>query len=289
MTTDLTPARAGRRCQDPLNTLHATVYFSPDTARELDALGVTGWGAAYFATRAAAMGAVGPGPVTAAFYNFSHDHIARFLPSVWESASPEKVLAARWRAADATLRRLLGEEVLAAAHLTEAATLAARATEGCSRPGRPLYAAHADLPRPDEPHLALWHAATLLREHRGDSHTAALLAVGLDPLEAVVSHTATGRGMSPRWVLSTRGWRREDWDAAAARLRERGLLDPAGALTAQGTAVRAELEALTDRLDSGPYTHLGAAGVERLTALGRELAGRALSAGAFPADLVGAE
>ena len=45
--------------------------------------------------------------------------------------------------------------------------------------GRPLYAGHADLPWPDEPLLELWHAASLLREHRGDGHIAALLHAGL--------------------------------------------------------------------------------------------------------------
>ena len=51
---------------------------------------------------------------------------------------------------------------------------------------------------PEQPHLAFWHATTLLREHRGDGHLAALLELGLDPLEALVTHTATGKGMAPR-------------------------------------------------------------------------------------------
>ena len=120
--------------------------------------------------------------------------------------------------------------------------LALRAAEACTRHARPLYAAHADLPVPEQPHLAYWHAATLLREHRGDGHLAALLAAGLDPVEALVSHTATGKGMSPRWVLATRGWRRTDWDDATERLRGRGLLDAEGELTEAGVALRAELE-----------------------------------------------
>lgn len=148
--------------------------------------------------------------------------------TIWALASPEEVLAARLRAADATLRRLLGEEVVGSPEMAEAAGLALRAAEACTRHARPLYAAHADLPVPDEPHLAYWHAAALLREHRGDGHLAALLAAGLDPVEALVSHTATGKGMSPRWVLGTRGWHREDWDAASGRLRARGLLDEEG-------------------------------------------------------------
>ncbi|MCX4862987.1 hypothetical protein OHU11_07735 [Streptomyces sp. NBC_00257] len=281
------PPRAGRRCHNAINPLHSTVYFSPDLGKELGELGIDDPNAAYFAARSAAMGAVGPGTVTAAFYNFNHDLVARHLPAVWSVAAPQAVLDARLRAADTTLRRLLGEEVIASPELAEAAGLALRAAEGCTRHARPLYAAHADLPVPEEPHLAYWHAGTLLREHRGDGHLAALLTAGLDPLEALVSHTATGKGMSPRWVLTTRGWHRDDWDAARERLRGRGILDAEGELTEAGAALRAELEEATDRMDAAPYEHLGAQGVERLTELARGFLFTAASAGAFPADLIG--
>lgn len=281
------PARAGRRCHNALNPLHSTVYFSPDFAKELAQLGIEDARAAYFAGRGAAMGAVGPGVVTATFYNFNHELIARHLPAVWDTASPGAVLDARLRAVDSTLRRLLGDEVVASPELAEAAQLALRAAEACTRHARPLYAAHADLPVPDEPHLAYWHAATLLREHRGDGHLAALLSAGLDPLEALVSHTATGKGMAPRWILATRGWRRTDWEAAEGRLRERGLLDAEGELTEDGVRLRTELEEHTDRIDLAPYEHLGAEGVERLTELARGFLMTAVVAGAFPEDISG--
>ncbi|MFD6833262.1 SCO6745 family protein [Streptomyces diastaticus] len=281
------PARAGRRCHHAVNPFHSAVYFSSDLREELAAIGVTDADAAYFASRSAALGAVGPGAVTATFYNFRHDLIARHLPAVWETVTPAQVLDARLRAADRTLRRLLGEEALATPEMAEAAELALRATEGCGRPGRPLYAAHADLAVPAEPHLAYWHAATLLREHRGDGHLAALLDAELDPLEALISHTATGFGMAPKWVLATRGWTQEEWDAASTRLVARGVLDQEGTLTEQGSALRAELEERTDRLDAGPYEHLGAEGTLRLTELAKDLLGRLFAAGAFPEGMLG--
>ncbi|MFB6781242.1 hypothetical protein ACFCX0_28420 [Streptomyces sp. NPDC056352] len=281
------PPRAGRRCHNAINPLHSTVYFSPDLGKELAELGIHDSNAAYFAARGAALGAVGPGTVTATFYNFNHELVARHLPAVWSVASPQAVLDARLRAVDTTLRRLLGPEIIDSPELAEAAGLALRATEACTRHARPLYAAHADLPVPEQPHLAYWHAGTLLREHRGDGHLAALVAAGLDPVEALVSHTATGKGMSPRWVLATRGWRRTDWEDAAERLRGRGLLDGDGELTEAGVALRAELEDTTDRMDLAPYEHLGAEGVERLTELARGFLLTAASAGAFPADLIG--
>jgi hypothetical protein len=287
MTTAALDPRAGRRCHNALNSLHATHYFSPDLGKEMGALGMTHPRAVNFAVRAAALGPVGAGTVTATFYNYKHELVARHVPAVWETAAPERILAARARAVDATLRRLLGEDALASAEMAEAARLALRAAEACSRSARPLYSAHADLPVPEEPHLAYWHAATLLREHRGDGHLTALLAAGLEGLEALVTHTATGKGMTPKWVFTTRGWNQEDWDAAGARLRERGLLDGPGELTEQGVALREEIELETDRLDRAPYEHLGAEGVARLTELGRVFAGAALAAGAYPADLLG--
>ncbi|MEU9064386.1 hypothetical protein AB0D13_37495 [Streptomyces sp. NPDC048430] len=281
------PPRAGRRCHNALNPLHSCVYFSPDLGKEFGELGIDDESRVYFAARGAALGAVGAGAVTATFYNFNHELVARHLPAVWSDITPQAALDARLRAADSTLRRVLGEETLASPEMAEAAGLALTAAEACTRHARPLYAAHADLEVPEQPHLAYWHAATLLREHRGDGHLATLLTAGLDPVEALVSHTATGKGMAPRWILATRGWRRTDWDAAVERLRDRGVLDAAGELTEAGTALRADLEEATDRMDSAPYEHLGADGVERLTELGRGFLFAAASAGAFPDDLVG--
>ncbi|KOG56660.1 SalK [Streptomyces virginiae] len=282
------PLLAARRCwHAAINPLHATIYFSPDLAKELAALGVTDPVAVNLASRAAAMGAVGPGTVTATFYNYRHDLRARHLPAVWDTATPEQVLAARLRAADSTLRRLLGPETVESPEMAEAAELAMRATEGCTRHARTLYAAHADLPVPEVPHLRLWHATTLLREHRGDGHLAALLLAALDPVEALVSHTATGRGMTAKWIKAIRGWEQSDLDAATGRLRERGILDADGELTEEGKAVRERLEAETDRLDVAPYEHLGEQGLARLAELGSGFVTKAIGAGAFPRDLFG--
>lgn len=281
MTTAALEPRAGRRCHNGLNSLHATYYFSPDVGRELGALGITRPRAVNFAVRAAALGPVGPGTVTATFYNYKYELVARYVPAVWETATPAQILGARARAVDATLRRLLGEEAVASPEMAEAARLALRAADACSRPARPLYSAYADLPVPEQPHLAYFHAATLLREHRGDGHLAVLMSAGLDGLEAMVTHTATGKGMTPKWVFGTRGWSQEDWDAASGRLRERGLLDGEGELTERGVALRAEIETETDRLDRAPYEHLGTEGVARLTELATEFARAALVAGLF--------
>lgn len=281
------PEQAGRTCHNVINPFHSTHYFAPELSAEMAGIGIEHRSAGYFACRSAAMGAVGPGTISATFYNFNHQLIAEHIPHVWSVATPESVLAARLRAADTALRRLLGDEAIASPEMAEAAKLALRATEGCTRQARPLYAAHADLPVPDAPHLAYWHAATLLREHRGDGHLLALLDAELDGLEALVSHTATGRGMSHKGVMTTRGWSEDDWQAAQERLRTRGLLNAEGELTEAGVELRKDLERRTDRLDRAPYEHLGAEGVARLTELATGFTTAAMNAGAFPSVLFG--
>ncbi|MFJ6181853.1 hypothetical protein [Streptomyces sp. NPDC092295] len=276
-------ASAGRHCHNAVNPLHVAMYFAPEPADELAALGLERGAMVYLAGRAAPLGAVGAGTVTATFYNFRHAHVERYIPAAWAVTTPKAVLAARLRGADTMLRRLLGEEALTSKEMAEAAELALRATEACRREARPLYAANAGLPVPEEPHLALWHAATLLREHRGDGHLAALAVAGLSGIEALVLHNATGTGPTSALFMRTRGWSAEQWAAARDGLRERGLLDEAGDLTASGAALRGEAEALTDRLDAAPYDHLGPAATARLTELAGGFTRTLRAMGAFPA------
>ena len=258
------------------------MYFAPEPEDELAALGLERGSMVYLASRAAPLGAVDAGTVTATFYNFNHEHVQRYIPAAWTVATPQEVLTARLRGADRTLQRLLGKESLTSTDMTEAAELALRATEACRREARPLYAANADLPVPEEPHLALWHAATLLREHRGDGHLAALAIAGLSGIEALVLHNATGTAPTSALFMRTRGWSAQQWDTTRDQLRERGLLDEAGNLTRAGATLRGETEVLTDRLDAAPYDHLGPAATARLTELAGGFSRTLRAAGAFP-------
>lgn len=279
--------RAGRRCHGVINPIHSALYFSADINEHFAAAGVDDPYSAYFAARAAPLGAVGAGTVTATFFSFSHQLVAERLPELWERITPAQALETRLAAVDSTLRRLWGEDGVAAKEVAEAAELALRAAEACGREARPLYAANADLPVPSEPHLALWHAASLLREHRGDGHLAVLLNAGLSGIEAQATHTASGRGLSTKWVLRTRGFSQEEWDLTLARLHERGLLTAEYELTEEGLRLRKEIETETDRLDRAPYEHLGTTGVTRLTELAGQLTLKAAESGAFPSNLIG--
>jgi hypothetical protein len=265
-----------------LEPLHAMAYFAPETEEHLTGAGLKPGRMSYFAGRAAPMGAVGAGVVAATFYNFSPSLVARSIPDAWTRATPEALVVARFAAVDAALRRMLGDDAVASPEVAEAADLARRAAEACTVEGRPLAAAHLDVAWPTSPHLVLWHALSILREHRGDGHIAVLVAAGLSGLEALVSYTATGRGFVTPFAMASRGWKQEQWDAAVAALAERGILAADGALTEEGTALRKRIEDDTNRLGAGPWDALGAEGAARLGAIGGELVRSLLAAGCFP-------
>jgi hypothetical protein len=273
------------RAHRAVEPLHSHLYFAPEHDEHFSAVGLKPGRMSYFAGRAAPMGAVGAGVVTATFYNFSPSLVAHMIPRAWTLASPEQVLAARLDAARASLTRLLGgPEAVAAPEVAELAGLLREACSVLTPEGRPLYAGHADLPWPEEPLLELWHAATLLREHRGDGHIAVLVRAGLSGLEALITHTDTGRGFTEAAAKATRGWSDEQWAAGRAALAERGLVDDAG-LTAEGEALRAQIEAETDALDAAPWAHLGAERTARAIELGKGFARTLVGNGAFGAGV----
>jgi hypothetical protein len=279
------PAGVAGRAHRAVDSLHAMVYFAPECDEELTAVGLRPGRMCYFASRSAAMGAVSAGVTTATFYNFNPALVGRHIPRAWGLASLDDILAARLRAADRALRRLLGDDVALSPAIHEAADLARAATVELSPQGRPLYAAHAELPWPAEPHLALWHAVTLLREYRGDGHVAVLLGSGLTGLDALITHTATGRGFTVAAAKATRGWSDDEWATGEAGLRARGVLDDDGGLTAAGVELRNAVERATDELGAAPWIAIGPEATDRLIELGRGLSRQLLASGAFSADV----
>ena len=201
------------------------------------------------------------------------------MPAAWAVAAPDKVLAGRQRAVDRLWRNLMGDQ-LNDPGLAEAAGLARDVALAADTAGRPLAAANADLPWPDEPHLMLAHAITILREHRGDGHIAALQTAGLDPCETLVSFAAIGA--APRETFGSRGWTEQEWLAARDRLASRGWVDAEGNATERGRDWRDEVEWRTDRLAEAPWLALGAERAQRLAELTVPLLGAALNTGLFP-------
>lgn len=264
----------GRRAWAALETVHVPPYFSVESREEVKALGLHP-SLAYFPVRAAALGAVPAEVVEATFYVFAPPVVRRVVPQCWAVASPGQVLAARMRGVEGTLHRLLDPVVAdAPGALDEAISLARAACDGLSAAGHPLYAAHAALPWPDDPFGQLWLAATLLREHRGDGHVAALVTHDLGPIEAMVTSLLAGSVVSEHFLRRSRGWADDEWLAAQQRLRDRGLVtgaDGSLALTSEGAALRQAVEAATDRGALGAWEHLGLERTRRLAELVRPL------------------
>jgi hypothetical protein len=278
VTDDLT--LWGRRAWAALEAVHVVPTFSAETRTALGALGLHP-GLGYFAARSAALGPVPAEVTTATFYVFAPRLVSRALADVWSTISPGQVVAARYASASATLHRLL-DRVAAPDDVAEAVRLARTACEGLSLAGRPLLAGWASLPWPEEPMLQLWHAGTLLREHRGDGHVAALLHAPLDPVEALLTAGLAGTGLP--FSRATRGWSDEEWTAAETRLRVRGLVDDDG-LTAAGRQLRTDVEARTDAAALEGWQHLGVDGTRRLAQLARPWQKLVLASGELPHTL----
>jgi hypothetical protein len=240
--------RTARRIWTLVEPVHAVTYFSPEAKSAFEDAGLRGFWRGYFAGRSAPLGAVTAAPVIASFYNFAPSMVTRALPAVWELISPEQALATRAAGATAALRRLLADTH---ADVALAADLLMTALAGLNCSGRVLASANAALPVPDEPVARLWHAATLLREHRGDGHFAALLAADIDGCEVLALQAPA---KLPRALLQPlRGWTDDEWAAAVARLARRGLLTSEGEATPDGTALLDAVERTTDLAAARPW------------------------------------
>jgi hypothetical protein len=239
--------------------VHAVIYFAPEARGAFEEAGLRGFWRGYFAGRAAPLGPAGAAVVTASFFNFAPAFVARAIPAVWELITPDDALETRLAGADAALSGLLaGRE----AEATVAADLLWQAIGELDFSGRVLAAANAALPVPDGAPSGgsgfgrLWQAATLLREHRGDGHFAALAAADVDGCEAVALRCCMDLRRAD--VQPARGWTDEQWDDALARLADRGWVGADGLLTNAGQAAHDAIEEATDQAAARPWARLGA-------------------------------
>jgi len=274
-----------RKTHRTLEMIHGLIYFAPEATEAYAELGVTGR-AGYFASRAAPMGPASAELVIATFFNFDPGLVRHAMNGVWEKVTPEALLAARLSAADAMLRRTVGD-LASTPDVEEAAGLARTAAEeACNHlSGKPLFAGHASLPWPTDPLQVLWHAQSLLREFRGDIHIAAMTAEGIDGCEALVTHAASGE-IGRDVLQSSRAWSDDGWQAAVASLQAKGHLDADGAFTDKGRASRQWVEDQTDAGALIAYAPIGEDGCDRLRTLCRPLSKAIVSSGplAFPRD-----
>jgi hypothetical protein len=229
-----------------IEIIHDVVYFASDTKQRYEAIGLKGYWMGYFASRSAALGTPSPQLVIALFHGFAPRMVHRALPDAWSMASRDDVLATRYDLArDALAPGLANTDIeRLAKELTAIWT-------SLDFAGKGLAAAHASLPVPDDPVGRLWHAATILREYRGDCHVAILTAAGLDGAAANALAVADGRGAPNQREM--RGWTEDEWAEAYERLRRRAWTDEFATITDSGRAARAQIEDATDRVSASSF------------------------------------
>ena len=255
---------AARRLYRLVEPIHLVTYFSEEPTAALMALGHRNYWDGYFAGRAAPLGRVPAEVVHAIFYNFADGEVARHIPRVWDTATPEDALAARERGSVAALKRIL-DGLADAPALACAADLATKAATGTPTEGRALYAGLRALAVPEEPVARLWHAATLLREHRGDGHIAALVAEGIGGTEAHVLH-ALSAGIPAEKFGRVHHLPAVQLAAVLDGMRARGLIEASGWLSDAGRESKERIESLTDDLAAPAYDSLTPSELDQLIA-----------------------
>jgi hypothetical protein len=249
MSSESSPSRSLAASLEPVA---GQVYFSPECH---DAYVRLGFGAspanlggvampdgpAYFCSRGSVMGQVPGEVVAAAFAVFNPAVVVPAVAYGWTLTDATTICEARTAGAVAQLARVLGDEPDG---LARALDLLRRAVEPLRPEGRPLFAGLRSLGLPGSPLADAWRYADLLREYRGDAHTAAWTAAGFDATEiGLLSELYWGLPM--RTYVRTRAWSRDDLDAAEERLVARGLVAEGG-FTELGRASRADVERATD-------------------------------------------
>lgn len=266
MTQIQPPDLVARRLFELTEPISLVNFFSQEPNDSMAALGFRNYWDGYFAGRSAPLGRVPAEVVHAAFYSFAGGEVARHIPKVWDTTTPEAAYAAREQGCVAALRRILGD-LVETPELRCASELLAKASTSAPTEGRVMYAALRTLPMPDEPVARLWHAANMLREHRGDGHIAALVSERIGGTEAHVL-SALASGIYPAESFGRIHHLPESRLAEVMNgLRDRGLLDADGRLTDAGRATKSRIEALTDALAAAPYDGLEPLELDQLITL----------------------
>lgn len=259
-TQEPSPARRFRDAIEPL-AMHAV--WSRTTVDALTGLGLDFF-TAYVRGRAAALGEPSPGVVVSSFAVFEPSFLTGAYLRARTEAERNAVLGTRTEATITSLEAALGLTRDDSSLRKTADTL--RAATSCAHTAaKPLYAGLLDQDWPTSPLGTIWHACELAREHRGDTHIAVCVQRGLDPVEMNIL-TELWVGYPFGTYSASRAWSAEVLDAAAQRLRARGLVDEdslpnhgvqENRLSAEGRAFRDQIELDTDLLQQPIMDALG--------------------------------
>jgi hypothetical protein len=265
-----------RRLRDLVEPIAAGIYFAPEAHERYEALGLDFF-RGYFCSRGACLGTAPWTVICAAFGVFKPEIVEQFVTEGWQKTTAEPMLDARLAGAEASLQRMLGDPDDGVERATE---ILYSLTDGLDVAGRALFGGLSALPRPTSPWGALWRAADLVRERRGDAHIAAWIP-HFDSCE-ISTITELAHGLPPRSFVYTRGWSVDDVDAAQARLEARGLLD-GQATTDAGRKLRGDVERATDEAEHDVIDRLGDR-ADELFALLEPWSRAILDAKGYPAD-----
>ena len=238
-----------------LESYHDTTYFVQECREAFKEVGIKGGWARYFAGRAAPMGEASAGAVVAAFYNFAPRMVSNSIPAAWEVATPAQFIEARLVGIDRAMRRLIAPWI-DTKEIAETADALTQAALSADPAGKVLFGANAGLEVPSSPHLKLFHAATLIREHRGDLHNSILMNNDISGVQAHVLMVALGHG-SREDVISMRGWNEAEWSLAKESLIERSLIAPDATATVLGRELRISIELQTELASAKALSPLG--------------------------------
>ncbi len=260
-TTELsTKARALGAALEPFV---GQVYFSPECHDNYVALGFQPSPGlmngvtmpemvSYFTSRGSLMGQVPGEVVAAAFAVFNPLVVIPAVTTGWTLTDASSICDARRRGAISQLERILGAKP---GGIADARTALERAVAVLRPEGRPLFAGTLSQSIPDTDLGAAWHYGDMLREFRGDAHTAAWISAGLDATEIGLL-TELFWGLPLKSYSRTRSWSDDDYAAAIERLESRGLVKE-GAFTSAGRELRERVEIDTDEQMRGAIDALG--------------------------------
>jgi hypothetical protein len=244
-----------RRNARSVQTTIGWIFWDPGAVRRYAELGLPDSLAGplgYMAARCAPLAAAGPDAVIAAFGSISPPAIRGVFGLL---QTPER-FAQMWEARDeAVVAGLRDHAPDIVEPLMEIGPELWRVVEQLPLTGRTFFGTHLSVPRPSDPLLSGWHAVNCLREWRGDTHWAIVVAHGLGHAEASILHNAW-LGYERDWLPRSRGTSDADLEFGWTALEELGVVS-GGTVNDDGVRLRQRIEDETDRLTTLPWRLLG--------------------------------
>src|SRR5580704_7858713 len=185
-----------RATYDPIHDMGTAIYMSPDLLGWAAEWGWSNPYAFYFAGRGGMLGDVGPDVVTSAFGWFE-PKTARSMYA--EGASVFGATPAAARMAEA--HGLWGERYYGdVPGIDDIVAVAEKLVDGVDVSAIPLFAGWREAVRSEHPAGRAAQLMQMLREWRGGLHLVSTTAVGLSPLEAILTNEGNGQAKFLGWT-----------------------------------------------------------------------------------------